>query len=135
MTFYFSKAFSTIKALRMLGNSIKGLDCEARAKIYKVAALPVLTYSAPLYWRTTGKGVKALLMKMIRVQNYAARWTVSAFKTTPSDACSLLAGFSLLASSLDKLLDAAGKLTNDSTRGFMGKFMEAYAAWVETFSA
>src|SRR6201994_4592834 len=74
MTFYFSKAFSTIKALCMLGNSIKGLDCEAWAKIYKVAAFPVLTYGAPLYWRFSGKGVKALLTKMIRVQNYAARW-------------------------------------------------------------
>jgi hypothetical protein len=36
----------------------------------------------------TGKGVKALMMKLVRVQNYATRWTVSAFKTTPSDACS-----------------------------------------------
>jgi chromate reductase, NAD(P)H dehydrogenase (quinone) len=32
----------------------------------------------------------------------------------------------------DKLFDASGKLTNESTRGFVGKIMEAYAAWVET---
>jgi chromate reductase len=31
----------------------------------------------------------------------------------------------------DKLFDAAGKLTNDSTRGFITKVMEAYASWVE----
>lgn len=31
----------------------------------------------------------------------------------------------------DKLFDASGKLTNDSTRGFMTKFLEAYAQWVE----
>ena len=31
----------------------------------------------------------------------------------------------------DKLFDAQGKLTNDSTRGFLTKFMQAYAAWVE----
>ena len=31
----------------------------------------------------------------------------------------------------DKLFDANGALTNESTRGFLGKFMLAYAAWVE----
>ncbi len=31
----------------------------------------------------------------------------------------------------DKLFDAAGKLTNPSTREFLGKYMQAYAAWVE----
>src|SRR5579872_2605573 len=31
----------------------------------------------------------------------------------------------------DKLFDAEGKLTNDSTREFLSKFMQAYASWVE----
>jgi chromate reductase len=31
----------------------------------------------------------------------------------------------------DKLFDAGGNITNDGTRGFLTKFMEAYAAWVE----
>jgi chromate reductase len=31
----------------------------------------------------------------------------------------------------DKLFDDEGKLTADSTRGFLQKFMQAYAAWVE----
>jgi chromate reductase len=31
----------------------------------------------------------------------------------------------------DKLFDAGGSLTNDSTREFLTKFMQAYAAWVE----
>jgi chromate reductase len=30
-----------------------------------------------------------------------------------------------------KLFDASGAMTNDSTREFLGKFLEAYAAWVE----
>jgi chromate reductase len=32
----------------------------------------------------------------------------------------------------DKLFDDKGKLANDRTREFLGKFMHAYAAWVET---
>ena len=35
----------------------------------------------------------------------------------------------------DKLFDAGGKLTNDGTRSFLGKFMEAYAQWVEKHAA
>jgi chromate reductase len=31
----------------------------------------------------------------------------------------------------DKLFDASGALTNDSTRAFLGKYAQAYAAWVE----
>ena len=35
----------------------------------------------------------------------------------------------------DKLFDAGGKITNDGTRDFLTKFMEAYAAWVVKHSA
>ena len=31
----------------------------------------------------------------------------------------------------DKLLDAAGNVTNEATRKFLGSFVEAFAAWVE----
>jgi chromate reductase, NAD(P)H dehydrogenase (quinone) len=34
-----------------------------------------------------------------------------------------------------KLFDEAGKLTDESTRDFFGKFLDAYAAWVETILA
>jgi chromate reductase len=36
-------------------------------------------------------------------------------------------------SGVDKLFDADGKLVNDSTREFLGKFMHAYAAWIAHF--
>lgn len=35
----------------------------------------------------------------------------------------------------DKLFDASGKIANDGTRGFLTKFLEAYAAWVEKNAA
>ncbi len=35
----------------------------------------------------------------------------------------------------DKLFDASGKITNDGTRGFLTKFMEAFAVWVEKHAA
>jgi chromate reductase len=35
----------------------------------------------------------------------------------------------------DKLFDEAGKLSNDSTREYLGKFLRAYADWVERILA
>jgi chromate reductase len=34
-----------------------------------------------------------------------------------------------------KMFDAAGKLTNDSTREFLGKFMATFAGWIEKTGA
>jgi chromate reductase len=34
-----------------------------------------------------------------------------------------------------KLFDESGKLANEGTREFLGKFIEAYAAWVEKILA
>jgi chromate reductase, NAD(P)H dehydrogenase (quinone) len=35
----------------------------------------------------------------------------------------------------NKLFDAEGKLTNDGTREFLGKFLAAFAAWIEKIKA
>jgi len=35
----------------------------------------------------------------------------------------------------DKMFDAGGKLTNDSTREFLGKFATAFAAWIDRNAA
>ena len=48
-----------------------------------------------------------LLKKMKKVQSYAARWTINAFRTTPGGAASILAGFPPLAAKLDKIVDKA----------------------------
>jgi chromate reductase len=36
---------------------------------------------------------------------------------------------------VDKLFDAAGKLTNDGTRAFLTKFATAFSAWIERLAA
>jgi len=33
-----------------------------------------------------------------------------------------------------KMFDDAGRMTNDSTRAFLAKFLDAYAAWVENIA-
>ena len=42
-----------------------------------------------------------------------------------------MAGPEVYIGGVDKLFDAAGKLTNDSTRGFPTNVMASYAAWVK----
>src|SRR6201995_650676 len=46
---------------------------------------------------------------MKKVQNYAARWIVSAFKPTPNGACNTLAGLAPLGAEMDKIVDNAFK--------------------------
>ena len=104
--FYVNKAYSTIRALRMLGNSVKGLDCQSRALVFKAAVMPVLSYGAGLYWRHKGLGVKGLLNNLKKVQSYSARWIINAFRTMPGGAASVLAGLPPLAAALDKLVDS-----------------------------
>ncbi|KAF8657821.1 hypothetical protein AX14_007828, partial [Amanita brunnescens Koide BX004] len=48
VSFYFNRAFSTIRALRMLGSSIRGLGTLQKRHAYQACALPVLAYGLPL---------------------------------------------------------------------------------------
>ena len=53
--YYVNKAFSTIKALHMLGNSVQGLDCQNRALVFKAVTLPILTDGVGLFWKYKGR--------------------------------------------------------------------------------
>ena len=55
--FYFNRAFSTIRAFKMLGSSIRGLDMLQRRNAYQACVLSVLTYGLPLWYAPDGKGV------------------------------------------------------------------------------
>ena len=55
--FYTNKAFSTIRACNMLGNSVHGISLRQRAHAYQACALLVLTYSLPLWYAMWGQGI------------------------------------------------------------------------------
>ena len=76
-----NRARSTIRALHMLGNSIRGLDLVNWQKVFQAIVLPVLSYGAPLWAHLPHT---ASLIKLTQVaQNDALRHMAGVFKTTP----------------------------------------------------
>ena len=77
-----NRARASLKALQLLGNSVRGLD-QARWRLaYNAICLPVLTYGCQLWY--TGKQV-TLVKKLQVVQNDAVRLISGTFRTTPRD--------------------------------------------------
>ena len=76
-----NRARSTIRALHILGNSIRGLDFANWRSVYHAIILPVLTYGSPLWAQKPTKS----LLKIVRVaQNDALRRISGCFRTTPT---------------------------------------------------
>ena len=90
--FYTNKAFSTIRACAMLGNSVRGIGPRQRAHAYQACVLSVLTYGLSLWYTTWGTGVIRLVKKMERVHSYALGWIIGAFRTSPVGSRELIAG-------------------------------------------
>ncbi|KAF8665534.1 hypothetical protein AX14_006588, partial [Amanita brunnescens Koide BX004] len=92
VSFYFNRAFSTIRALRMLGSSIRGLGTLQKRHAYQACALPVLTYGLPLWFAENGAGIKSRLSKINKVHSHACKWITGCFRTTPIGAREVIAG-------------------------------------------
>ena len=77
-----NRARATLKALQLLGNSIRGLDQANWRLAYNAICLPVLTYGCQLWYM--GKQV-TLVKKLQTVQNEAVRIISGTFRTTPRE--------------------------------------------------
>ena len=104
ITFYFNRAFSTIRALRMLGSSIRGLGTLQKRHAYQACALPVLTYGLPLWFAEDGAGVRSRLTKISKVHSHACKWITGCFRTTPIGAREVIAGLPPLVTLLNAQL-------------------------------
>ena len=77
-----NRARASIRALQLLGNSVRGLDFAQWRLAYNAICLPVLTYGCQLWY--TGKQ-KGLVQKLQVVQNEGIRLLAGAFRTTPRE--------------------------------------------------
>ena len=122
--FYTNKAFSTIRACNMLGNSVRGIGPRQRAHAYQACALSVLTYGLPLWYTMWGAGVIRLVKKMERVHSYALGWITGTFRTTPISARELIAGIPPLKIILNlRLRGITARLLS------LGEHHSLYRAW------
>ena len=104
VSFYFNRAFSTIRALRMLGSSIRGLGTLQKQHAYQACVLPVLSYGLPLWFAEDGVGVRSRLSKINKVHTHACKWITGCFCTTPIGAREVIAGLPPLVTLLNSQL-------------------------------
>jgi hypothetical protein len=96
-----NRARSTIRALHILGNSIRGLDFANWRKVFHAIVIPVLTYGAPIW--ATGTHIKRLIHIAQVAQNDALRRISGCFRTTPMEPLHYLLAILPLKLTLDKL--------------------------------
>ena len=77
-----NRARASLKALQLLGNSVRGLNQASWRLAYIAICLPVLTYGCQLWYR----GKQATLVKKLQiVQNDAVRIISGTFRTAPRE--------------------------------------------------
>ena len=81
VTIMANRSCSTVRALSILGNSVRGLDYANWRRLFHSLILPILTYRFPLY--STQTRIKGLINILQIAQNDAVRKISRAFKTTP----------------------------------------------------
>jgi hypothetical protein len=78
-----NRARASIKALQVLGNTIRGLSMANWRLVLNAVCLPVLAYGSQL-WYLTG-AAKGLINMVQRVQNDMVRQVTGAFRTAPRE--------------------------------------------------
>jgi hypothetical protein len=78
-----AKATSAAHALRMLGNSERGIHQTHLRQMYLGAILPIALYGLPVFWRSKSG---AILKKLTTLQNKCLRMITGAFRTTSINA-------------------------------------------------
>ena len=76
-----NRARSTIRALSILGNSVRGLDYANWRRVFHALIVPVLSYGFPLF--SSDPHIKGLTNTLQIAQNDAVRKMSGCFKTTP----------------------------------------------------
>src|SRR5882757_8245025 len=89
--FYSARAFSSVKAMCMLGNLARGLTPLQKRLLYRSCVLPVATYGFRL-WFYRGAHNKKTLKNLNSMQRRAALWITGAFRTSPNVGVEAIAG-------------------------------------------
>src|SRR6266702_2884581 len=98
-----NRARATLKALTVLGNTIRGLSMANWRLAFNAVCLPVLSYGCQLWLRTGFKGQKKLVDLLQKVQNEGVRMVTGAFRTAPRAALLHIARMLPMRQYLEKL--------------------------------
>jgi hypothetical protein len=102
--FYTTRAFTQVRAMGMLSNSVRGLEPDQKRLLYRSCMVPVITYGFRL-WYFKGARIKGLIKAMSQVQHTAARWICGNFRTTSGGGAECLSGLLPMHLTLRRLAD------------------------------
>ncbi|PPQ94597.1 hypothetical protein CVT25_010605 [Psilocybe cyanescens] len=89
--YYSTKALATVKAMKMLGSSTRGLRPVQKRILYCACVLPIVTYGFRL-WYFAAARCKGALHHLSTMQRNPALWITGAFRTSPTGGVEALAG-------------------------------------------
>ena len=88
---YATKCLSTLNAMKMLGNSSRGLLPSQKRLLYRTCIVLIATYGFQL-WFFKGAPTIKNISKLNKMQCRAALWITGAFRTSPSEGVEAIAG-------------------------------------------
>ena len=100
--YYATKSISTIRGMKLLGSSMRGLNPIHKHLLYQTCVLPIALYGFQL-WYTKNSPKKYHIYKLNKLQRRAALWITGAFKTSPTKGIEGIAGLILIHLHLRKL--------------------------------
>ena len=99
---YANKALSTVKCMKLLGNSLCGISPLQKSLLYRCCILPIALYGFQLWFYN--KAPSSYHMKTLnKMQRRAAIWILGAFKTSPSEGIEAIAGIIFIRFHLQKI--------------------------------
>ena len=100
--YYANKAISTVKCMKILGNSTRGLNSHQKRLLYRSCTLPIALYGFQL-WFYSKAPLSYPLNTLGKLQRRAALWILEAFKMSPSYGIEAIAGLIPIHLHLQKL--------------------------------
>ena len=89
--FYANKAISTVKCMKLLGNSSRGINPLQKRLLYRCCILPIALYRFQLWYYN--KAPLSYHIKILdKMQRRAAIWILGAFKSLPFEGIEAIAG-------------------------------------------
>ena len=102
INYYLNKAISLVKCMKLLRNSLQGINLVQKCQLYRCCILPIVVYSFQLWFY-----IKAPLlyhMKTLdKMQRRATIWILGAFKTSPTEGIEAITRIILIKFHLQKL--------------------------------
>ena len=104
LDFYSNKVLSTVKCMKLLGNSSRGISPFQKRQLYRCCIFPIVLYSLQLWFYN--KAPLSYHMKLLnKMQRRTAIWILGAFKTSPLEGIKALVGLIPIKFHLQKLAE------------------------------